>query len=80
MSASATPPAAAAAAQLETSTYTVPQIARLLQCSERHVWRLADRGAIPGQLRIGRLVRYARSVVDRWIADGCPTRAGRAQR
>jgi excisionase family DNA binding protein len=80
MSAPLTPPPAAA--QLESSTYTVPQVAKLLQCSERHVWRLADADAIPGKLRIGRLVRFARSVIDAWIAAGCkPVRqAGRAGR
>lgn len=79
MSTSLTPPALEAAGKLECSTYTVPQIAKLLQCSERHVWRLADADAIPGKLRIGRLVRFVRSVIDGWIADGCPANTRRSQ-
>jgi excisionase family DNA binding protein len=73
-------PAADAAAKLESSAYTVPQIARLLQCSERHVWRLSDADAIPGKLRVGRLVRFARPVIDAWIAGGCPAPTRRAHR
>jgi excisionase family DNA binding protein len=57
---------------LDASTYTVPDLARLLQCSERHVWRMIDMGRIPGVMRIGRLVRIARTVADAWIADGAP--------
>jgi excisionase family DNA binding protein len=53
---------------VETSTYTVEQLATLLQCSERHVWRLSDQNKIPGKLRLGRLVRFARTQVDAWLA------------
>ena len=61
--------------RIEASTYTVEQIARLLQCSERHVWRLADANKIPGKLRIGRLVRFSRQLVDAWLAGQAnPTR------
>ena len=50
------------------STYTVEQLAALLQCSERHVWRLSDQNKIPGKVRLGRLVRFARIQVDAWLA------------
>jgi excisionase family DNA binding protein len=61
--------------RIETSTYTVEQIAGMLQCSERHVWRLADANKIPGKLRIGRLVRFSRQLVDAWLAgQASPTR------
>lgn len=50
------------------STYTVEQLAELLQCSARHVWRLSDQNKIPGKLRIGRLVRFSRPQVDAWLA------------
>ncbi|HKB05373.1 MAG TPA: helix-turn-helix domain-containing protein [Gemmataceae bacterium] len=54
---------------LPSNTYTVEQLAALLQCSERHVWRLSDQNKIPGKLRLGRLVRFARTQVDAWLAD-----------
>jgi excisionase family DNA binding protein len=64
------PPALQAAARLDAAsgTYTVADLARLLQCSERHVWRQIDLGAIPGKILFGRLVRFSRAVVDAWLA------------
>ena len=50
------PPALRAAATLEPATYTVPQLAELAQCSERHLWRLIDRGKVPGVLKLGRVL------------------------
>jgi excisionase family DNA binding protein len=65
-------------ADLDAATYTVPDVARLLQVSERHIWRMSDRKAIPGKIRLGRLVRFSKQMVDEWIASGCrPCRAGR---
>jgi excisionase family DNA binding protein len=52
--------------------YTVEDLAGLLQCSTRHVWRLHDGGQLPPAVRIGRLVRWPRSLIQSWIADGCP--------
>jgi excisionase family DNA binding protein len=62
------PPALAAAAKLDPACYTVADLARLLQCSERHVWRQIDLGRVPGVLRVGRLGRISRAVADAWIA------------
>ena len=51
------------------ATYTVPDIARLAQSSERHIWRLIDRNQIPGRIKgLGRLVRFSRAAVDTWLA------------
>lgn len=51
---------------------TVKQVAALLGCSARHVYRLADRGAMPRPKKLGEvLVRYNRSEIERWITDGC---------
>ena len=58
------------AARLESQTYTVSQLSDLLGVSERHVHRLRDQKAIPGELRIGKCVRFARVVVDRWLSNG----------
>jgi excisionase family DNA binding protein len=61
-------PAQQAATKLDAQTYTVEQLAGLLQCSPRHVWRQLDLNKIPGVIRCGRLVRFSRSVIDRWLA------------
>ena len=57
-----------AIAVIEPATYTVPDVARLLQSSERHIWRQLDLNRIPGVIRCGRLVRLSRRIVDAWIA------------
>ena len=52
-----------------TGTYTVPDLAKRLPASERHVWRLVDQGLVPGRIPgIGRLVRFSRTAVDAWLA------------
>jgi excisionase family DNA binding protein len=66
------PPARRKLTNVEAACYTVPQLADLLICSERHVWRLVDEKAIPGMFRPGKLVRFAKTLVDEWIAQGCP--------
>jgi excisionase family DNA binding protein len=57
----------------------VRAVAALLGCSTRHVYRLADAGAMPPPRRLGALVRWSREELLDWIADGCrPVRqAGR---
>jgi excisionase family DNA binding protein len=52
--------------------YTVDDIAQLLQCSTRNVWKLSDAGMLPGMTRIGRLVRWRAKDINDWIAAGCP--------
>jgi excisionase family DNA binding protein len=58
----------------------VRAVAALLDCSPRHVYRMADAGRMPTPVRVGALVRWRRSDLDAWIAGGCkPCRtAGRA--
>src|SRR5262249_5650394 len=58
----------------------VRAVAELLDCSTRHVYRLADAGLMPGPVRIGALVRWRRQELMDWIAKGCVpcrTRGGR---
>jgi predicted DNA-binding transcriptional regulator AlpA len=50
----------------------VKAVAALLDCSERHVWRLADRSAMPAAVRLGALVRWDRAAILAWIAAACP--------
>jgi excisionase family DNA binding protein len=70
--ASSSPPAADRLARLDPLTYSVAELARALGCSERHVWRQHAAGELPTAVRIGRLVRWPRKTIDRWLADGCP--------
>jgi excisionase family DNA binding protein len=52
---------------------TVHDVAALLTCSARHVWRLADAGKMPRPYKIGALCRWDRTTVERWVAEGCPS-------
>ncbi len=63
----------ASPAGLSTGTYDVGGVAELLGCSPRHVRRLADSGAMPRPIHLGRLVRWRKADVDQWLAAGCPS-------
>jgi excisionase family DNA binding protein len=47
-------------------------VARLLAVSRRHVRRLADRGAMPPALSIGRCRRWRADVIGQWLEAGAP--------
>lgn len=51
---------------------TVGQVAAMLACSAKTVYRLTDRGAIPKPIRLGGMLRWRRADIEQWIADGCP--------
>ena len=51
----------------------VGDVAKLLRCSTRTVYRLSDSGRMPRPVKLGALVRWPREQVQRWIADGCPS-------
>ncbi|MFM9963601.1 MAG: helix-turn-helix transcriptional regulator [Planctomycetaceae bacterium] len=50
----------------------VKQVAALLSCSARHVYRMSDAGAMPRPRHVGALVRWCRSEIEQWVAAGCP--------
>jgi excisionase family DNA binding protein len=50
---------------------TVKQVATRINCSERTVYRLADSGEMPRPLKIGWLVRWRVSDIEKWIEAGC---------
>ena len=50
----------------------VRAVARLLDCSTRHVYRLTDSDGMPTPVRLGALVRWNRNEIERWISAGCP--------
>lgn len=51
---------------------TVQDVATLLNCSSRTVYRLADSGRMPRPVKLGALVRWSKAAVEQWIAAGCP--------
>jgi excisionase family DNA binding protein len=51
---------------------TVHDVARMLNCSARTVYRLTDAGKMPRPVKLGALVRWPREVVEQWIAAKCP--------
>ena len=57
----------------ELALLDVQQVAALLKCSARHVYRLSDAGKMPRPVKLGHLVRWNRQAVEDWIADGCPS-------
>ena len=51
---------------------TVNQVAAMLNCSSRRVYRLCDTNRMPPPVRLGMLVRWNRNVIEKWINAGCP--------
>ena len=51
----------------------VRDVAALLKCSARHVYRLADAGKMPRPVKLGGLVRWNRAAIEKWISEGCPS-------
>jgi excisionase family DNA binding protein len=49
----------------------VQAVARLLNCSKRHIYRMSDAGRMPTPVRIGSLVRWRRGDIESWLAGGC---------
>jgi excisionase family DNA binding protein len=45
------------------------EIAAFLACSPKHVRTLAEQGRMPKPVKIGRLSRWHRDAIERWLAD-----------
>lgn len=56
----------------EPDLLSMKETAAKLDCSTRHVRRLADAGKAPRPIRLGASIKWRRSELDAWIADGCP--------
>lgn len=50
----------------------VGAVAAMLNCSRRHVYRLADGGRLPRPVKLGQLVRWRRAELLQWLDEGCP--------
>jgi excisionase family DNA binding protein len=53
---------------------SVADLSKRLNCSERHIRRIVDSGALT-PIRLGRILRFDAELIERWIQQGCP-RAG----
>lgn len=51
---------------------SVDDVAIEIGCCDRSVRRWADSGRMPRPIKLGSLIRWQRSVIEQWIADGCP--------
>lgn len=57
----------------ESPLLTIEELAELLDVSQTQVARMRKRGLIPPPVKINRqVVRWRRSDLDNWIAQGCP--------
>jgi excisionase family DNA binding protein len=64
----------------EPALLDVQIVRQLLNCSARHVYRMADAGRMPAPVRLGALLRWNRAVIEAWIANGCkPVRVASAK-
>ena len=59
-----------------TTLMTIKEVAQLLNCSERTVYRLNDAGRMPRPVRLGALVRWNLCEIEQWIVEGCPAVKG----
>lgn len=51
---------------------TAVQLAELLNISERTLYRLKSRGSLPAPIQLGGSIRWRRTEILQWVADGCP--------
>lgn len=49
-------------------TYTAEDLSKLLNCTIQHIRNMDCKGAIPGRIKFGRLVRWSKKLVDTWLA------------
>ena len=52
--------------------WDVGQVAVVLRCSRRHIYRMSDAGRMPRPRKLNSLVRWSREEIERWIEQGCP--------
>jgi len=64
---------APAATETHSRLLDVRAVARLLDCSPRHVYRLSDSDRMPRPVKLGNLVRWNRDAIEEWIEAGCPS-------
>ncbi|MHC4961724.1 MAG: helix-turn-helix transcriptional regulator [Planctomycetota bacterium] len=61
-----------AAPVVNAALISIRDIATLLDCSTRHVYRLVDTQRIPQPIKLGAMLRWIKTDIEHWIASGCP--------
>lgn len=51
---------------------SIHDVATLLDCSTRHIYRLVDTRRIPQPIKLGAMLCWVRADFEQWIAAGCP--------
>ncbi len=51
----------------------VQQVAAILSCSPRSVYRMSDSGAMPRPRHLNALVRWSKVEIENWVKAGCPS-------
>ena len=51
--------------------YSVKEVAALLDCSTREVYRLRDARKVPAPIKLGGMVRWIKTELDQWLANRC---------
>ncbi len=55
--------------------YDIPDMERVVKCSDRHLRNLRKAGRIPQPVKLGGRVLWPKKVIEKWIDDGCPVLA-----
>ena len=55
---------------MEKEFLTVRSLSKLLDMSEQTTYRLARENVIPGRVKIGKSVRFNKSIVVEWLQNG----------
>ncbi len=58
--------------RVEPRLVSVSDVAALLRCSARQIYRLVESEKMPPPLKLGGMVRWDRVAIEQWICDGCP--------
>ena len=61
-----------AAPVVNAALISIQDVATLLDCSTRHIYRLVDTRRIPQPVKLGAMLRWVKADFERWIASGCP--------
>ncbi|HNT87895.1 MAG TPA: helix-turn-helix domain-containing protein [Candidatus Hydrogenedentes bacterium] len=60
------------AIEIESELLSVGEAAVMLRLGKRTLYRLADVGAIPRPVKVGRATRWRRRELQEWVDAGCP--------
>lgn len=52
-----------------TALLRATDIASFLGCTPKHIRKLSERGEFPKPVKAGRLLRWSRQSVERWLAE-----------